>query len=366
MSIFKERLIVPPASWPTDDRFRWERAIAGHGYKGVDNPAACWSARRRENVEDSYGRYLGWLKKLTGKLPGSSAVEHVTPKNIGIYVAYLRQTLAPWSVTTYFEGMKSFVAVTTPVKDIDWMKARYGKMKARSISTRQKTAHLQHTADLVRFGLALMQEANAAIPPNGKVGVHTALKYQAGFMIALLAIDPLRIRNFQDIEIGRSLVFEQKRYLLRFEADETKTGLKIELPLPAEFEPYLKTLLSTHRPVLTKRGVGKSLSNGLWIDFHGKKMNEPTLRETIKRWTKRKFGKHLWPHLFRDAAATSIAQDDPEHVGVITLLFSHTSIKMMKRHYDQSTSIQASREVAEIIHALRTAEIDPDDEESPF
>jgi integrase len=95
-------------------------------------------------------------------------------------------------------------------------------------------------------------------------------------------------------------------------------------------------------------------------------MSEPALRATIERWTKLKFGKHLWPHLFRDAMATSIAQDDPEHVGVIALLLSHTSIDMAKRHYDQSTSLQASRTVAEMIYVLRTAEDDPDDEGSPF
>jgi integrase len=273
-------------------------------------------------------------------------------------------TLAPYSVTTYFEGMMSFVAVTTPVMNIDWMKARYGKMMVRALPTREKTAHLQHTADLVRFGLALMREAEAeaADSPDGKIGALTALKYQAGFMIAMLAIAPLRIRNFQDIEIGRSLICVQKRYLLHFKPEETKTGIEIEHALPAEFEPYLKTLLSKYRPVLVKRGGGKSHLGSLWVDHFGKKMSEVALRDTIKRWTKRKFGKYLWPHLFRDAAATSIAQDDPEHVGIIASVLSHASLKTARKSYDQSTSLQANREAAEMIHTLRTAEIDPDDE----
>jgi hypothetical protein len=366
MSPPKERLTVPPACWPVDDRFRLERAIAGHGYKGADNPAARWSPRRRENVEDSYGRYLGWLKKFKGKLPSDSAVKHITPKNTGTYVACLRETLAPWSVATYFEGMMSFVAVTTPVMDIDWMKTRYGKMKARAFPTREKTAHLQHTTDLVRFGLKLMQEAEAEAPPNGKIGVLVALKYQAGFMIAMLAIAPLRIRNFQGIEIGRSLIYAQKRYLLRFKPEETKTGIEIEHPLPAELEPYLKTLLSKYRPVLVKRGGGKAHSGSLWVDIFGKKMSEIALRDTIKRWTERKFGKHLWPHLFRDAMATSIAQDDPEHVGIIAPVLSHASLTTALKSYVQSNSIMANRQAAEIIHALRLAEIDPDDEGALF
>lgn len=368
MSPPKERLTVPPAFWPIDDRFRLERAVAGHGYKGAGNPAARWSLRRRENVEDSYGRFLGWLKMVNGKLPADSAVKHVTRKNIKAYVSYLRVTLAPFSVTTYFEGMMSFVAVTMPVMNIDWMKARYGKMMVRAFSTREKTAHLQHTADLVRFGLALMREAEAeaADSPNGKIGVLTALKYQAGFTIAMLAVAPLRIRNFQDIEIGRSLICVQKRYLLHFKPEETKTGIEIEHPLPPEFEPYLRTFLSKYRPILTKRGIDQPHSSHLWVDHFGKKMSEVALRDTIKRWTRRKFGKYLWPHLFRDAAATSIAQDDPEHVGIIPSVLSHASLKTALKSYDQSNSIVANRKGAEIIHALRTAEVDLDDEESPF
>jgi integrase len=185
-------------------------------------------------------------------------------------------------------------------------------------------------------------------------------------MIAMLAVAPLRIRNFQNIEIGKSLVYEQGRYLLRFPAEETKTGVEIEIPLPPEFEPYLKVFCSKHRPTLMKQGTGTPIGGSFWIDRGGKKMSEAVLRETIERWTKLKFGKHVWPHLFRDAAATSIAQDDPEHVGVITSLLSHTSIATAKKYYDQSTALQASRSVVGVIYALRTAEIDDAGNEGAF
>ncbi len=359
-------LIVPPASWPADDRQRWDRAVAGKGYQRTENPAARWSPSRREIVEDAYGRFLGLLEKEKGKLAGGSAVNCVAPKNIDGYVAYLRETLAPHSVTLYFYGLQRFVAVTTPVKDIDWMGDRYRKMKARSVPTRQKTAHLRHTADLVRYGLTLMKEVKAETPSRRRLGIRAAQKYQAGLMILILAADPLRIRNFQDIEIGRSLVYEQKRYLLRFEPDETKTGARIEDPLPVEIEPFLKIFCSIHRPALLKQGGRKANTTALWIDRSGKKMGEAAVRDTIKRWTKLKFGKHVWPHLFRDAAATSIAQDDPEHVGVITSVLSHTSIGTAKKHYDQSTKLKASRESAEMIHVLRTSAEDPDGEGSAF
>lgn len=358
-----KRLTIPPAAWPTDDLFRWNRALAGNGYKGADNRAVSWSRRRCENVEDAYGRFLGWLKQHKGSLSSKSCVDAVTPKNIECYIAYLRETLAPHSVLTYFEGVTSFVAVTTPKIDVDWMNARYAKMKARAYSTRPKTAHIQHTATLVKLGIALMNEASAGDPLKGPPDIETALKFQAGLMIVVLAIAPLRIRNFQDIVIGRSLVYEHKRYLLRFSAAETKTGMKIEIPLPAELEPYIKIFCAKYRPALMKQ-AGKLNSLAFWIDQSGKKMREEAIRGTIKHWTQLKFGKHVWPHLFRDAAATTIAQDDPEHIAIVASVLSHTSLRTAKKSYDQSTSLQASRSAAEILFVLQTADVGLDEAEA--
>jgi integrase/recombinase XerD len=354
-------LIVPPATWPADDRERWARAVAGNGYKGPDNPAAKWSPSRREIVADSYGRFLGWLEKSKGKISDGSCAHHVNPKNVAAYVTHLREKLTPWSATIYIGGLLRFVAVTAPKMELDWLQDRYRKMKARAESTRPKTAHLQHTGELVKYGLALMRQATGAKVSKRSRGIRAAQKGQAGLMIAMLAVAPLRIRNFQDIEIGKSLVYESGRYIVRFTAEETKTGVESENLLPPEFEPYLEAFFSKHRPTLIKQGAGKQLSAYLWIDRSGKKMSETTLRDTIKRWTKLKFGKHVWPHLFRDAAATSIAQDAPEHVGVVTSVLSHTSIATAKKHYDQSTALQANRVVASVIAGLRAANDDPDE-----
>lgn len=361
-----ERLIVKPASWPIDDRRRWEKATIGEGFKGMENPAVRWVPKRRKIVEDSFGRFLGWLTNSRGPTAESSAVKDITSKNIKAYIAYLRETLAPWSVTTYFGGLLRFVAVTTPKMEVDWMQDRYRKMKTRSVSTRPKTAHLQHTGDLVEYGLELMRQVEGKNAPKHSLGVRAAQKYQAGLMIAILAVAPLRIRNFQDIEIGKSLVWEQGRYILRFDPEHTKTGAESKNPLPVEFEPYLKAFCTKYRSVLMKKSAGKSISNYFWIDRGGEKMNEATLRETIKRWTKLKFGKHLWPHLFRDAAATSIAQDDPEHVGIVTSVLSHASIATAKRHYDQSTSLKANKRAAEAVFALRMADGSDDDDLSIY
>lgn len=364
MSPQTKRLTIPPAAWPPDDLFRWKRALAGNGYKGADNRAVGWSPRRRENVEDAYGRFLGWLKQQKGGLSGKSCVDAVTPKKIERYIAYLRETLAPYSVLTYFEGVIAFVAVTTPKIDVDWMNARYAKMKARAYATRPKTAHLQHTATLVELGLELMKEALAVNLPGGDPDTETALKFQAGLMIAVLAIAPLRIRNFQDIVIGRSLVYEHKRYILRFSASETKTGIRIEMPLPVELEAYIAIFCAKYRAALMKKQAGKLNSPAFWIDHRGKKMREHDIRATIKHWTELKFGKYLWPHLFRDAAATTIAQDDPAHVAIIATILSHTSLKTAQKSYDQSTSLQACRAVGEILHVLQTADVGLDEAET--
>ena len=77
---------------------------------------------------------------------------------------------------------------------------------------------MQHTIDLYRFGMEVMDTAAAVAAGQ----VAAAQPYQAGLIIALLAARPLRIRNFQALTIGGSLRWDQTRYWLTFVTEDTK------------------------------------------------------------------------------------------------------------------------------------------------
>ena len=78
------------------------------------------------------------------------------------------------------------------------------------------------------------------------------------------------------------------------------------------------------------------------------------LANRIRKHTKEAFGASLPPHWFRDAAATSIAVEDPRHVGDAHHILGNT-LAMTEKHYNQARSLEASRRHHAMLAALRSS-----------
>jgi DNA invertase Pin-like site-specific DNA recombinase len=63
----------------------------------------------------------------------------------------------------------------------------------------------------------------------------------------------------------------------------------------------------------------------------------------ISQLTRARFGHVISPHLFRDAAAASVAIEDPEHVHVTKSILGHTTLRTSERYYVHAQSLEASR-----------------------
>jgi len=71
--------------------------------------------------------------------------------------------------------------------------------------------------------------------------------------------------------------------------------------------------------------------------------------------TRERLGQPINPHLFRDCAATSIAIEDPAHVGIASRLLGHRTGSTTERYYNQARSIEASRLMQNHLLARRKA-----------
>jgi hypothetical protein len=71
---------------------------------------------------------------------------------------------------------------------------------------------------------------------------------------------------------------------------------------------------------------------------------------TLRKHTKETFGASLPPHWFRDAAATSIAVEDPQHV-----CDAHHTLATTQKYFNQPHSLEASRRQQAILAALRSS-----------
>ena len=98
---------------------------------------------------------------------------------------------------------------------------------------------------------------------------------------------------------------------------------------------------------------GADRHDGLWASAKGCPMSGEALYERVCLHTARAFGHAINLHLFRDCVATTIAVDDPVHVGIAAELLGHASLAMTERYYIQAGTMEATRRHQQAMLAAR-------------
>jgi integrase len=237
--------------------------------------------------------------------------------------------------------------------DFRWLFRAAGRLEAQAVSVQNKRQKVVPTDQLVELGFKLMNHAEELVTKNA---IKAAWLYRDGLMIALLALRPLRRRNFSAITLGQHLVDFGDEWMLRFEASETKQRRPIEMVFPASLVDQLRRYISQHRPLLAGAGSCRGTAgDALWVSRDGGPLTPHGFWQVIARRTKDEFGYVLNPHLFRDCAATTIAIDDPGHATTIAPLLGHSSMATSERSYNQARSIEAGRDYQTVLASLRRA-----------
>ena len=143
-----------------------------------------------------------------------------------------------------------------PSTDWRWMGDIVIRLHQLAKPAHDKRQHVVPVHDLFAFGLQLMDSADG---PDGGSMRKRAMDYRNGFIVALLAVRPLRRRNFTMIEIGRHLVRSGEHYWLRFDDTETKTHIPLDIPFPELLLPSLQRYLAVYRPFLCEPQEGEKV-----------------------------------------------------------------------------------------------------------
>ena len=147
--------------------------------------------------------------------------------------------------------------------------------------------------------------------------------------------------NLVQLTLGRELVRRGAGWWLEIPGTDTKTGAAIELPWPEELVPALEIYLATWRPQLAQAGRSTGCS-ALWLSNRGRGLSDQQAYSKIVAHTRSAFGQPVNPHLFRDAAATTMAHDRPEQVRLAAPLLGHRSYTTTERHYNLAQGNQAA------------------------
>jgi integrase/recombinase XerD len=189
----------------------------------------------------------------------------------------------------------------------------------------------------------------------------TAVTYRDGLMIGILSTRPLRLKNLLGLELGRTFVRRVGAWWIDIPAEETKTKVPIEMPIPEDLTSAVDGYLADYRPVLCRRRGrwASPVGNALWVSVDGSPMRDRSTHQRIVEHTRAAFGHPVNPHLFRDCVATSVAVDDPNHFGIAARLLGHRNQATTERYYDQARSIDAIRRHQELVMGIREGTIQP-------
>ena len=136
------------------------------------------------------------------------------------YVAYLhgRGRHRP-AIHTRLNAIERVFSVIAPDADRSFF-ARSLKKISRQGDTDDKLKRIRPSNDLRDLGISLMKEAQIM----NRVEIKTQRRYRTGLQIALLALRPLRLKNFAALEIGKHIkVNNSGNYSIFIPARETKT-----------------------------------------------------------------------------------------------------------------------------------------------
>ena len=232
-----------------------------------------------------------------------------------------------------------------PDRDWRWLNRIHSQIQVRHRPARPKRPRLVSSLELFELGTGLMARAE-----QEDTNCAAAITYRDGLIIALLAARPLRLRNLTGLDLDHTLLRRGPLWWIEFSESETKTNNVIELPWPEALIAALETYLARHRHVLANMRGGslRPVGDALWVSSKGSPMTRNGIYWCITKRTRDAFGHSISPHLFRDCAATSIAIDDPRHVGIAAPLLGHRSASTTEKYYNQAGSIEASPDAASV------------------
>jgi site-specific recombinase XerD len=287
--------------WPDADRIAWIAACRPPERLKRGGAAGHLRQITRDDLARRYGYFLDFLNRRSLLHRDTAAGAHVTPDIVASYLAELKDRVS--SVTVYgsiykLRRVSQFIA---PGRESTWL-SEIEKDLALVMCPRSKFDRLVLTEVLVEAGLSLVAEAETAA---NLTSLARARQVRNGLMVALLALCPIRLRNFAALEIGRTFAEINGQWWIVLPASDTKEKRADERPIDNMLRSAIECYITKFRPILEARGAS---SSALWLSSNdGMPMSYDGIESTIKITTLSTAGVDVSPHLFRTSAASTAA-----------------------------------------------------------
>jgi integrase len=336
---------LPIELWPEADRRAWIAACRPAERLKRGGAAAHLKPITRDDLARRYGYFLDFLSRRDLLSKDAAATAAVTPGNVERYVSELKARVGSVTVYGSIYKLRRASELISAVQDFTWL-SEIEKDLALEMRPRSKLRRWVSAESLVEAGLTLIAEAETAANLSD---LARARQVRNGLMVALLALCPIRPKNFCALEIGSTFVEINGQWWIVLAASQTKEKRPDERPVAEELRASIESYLNTHRPVL----ASGQFCSALWLSSNdGRSMGYGGVERAIKSTTLSTLGVALSPHLFRTAAASTAAMHCGANLNLGAAVLHHTGRTITNECYNRASSASAARSFRHVIRKL--------------
>jgi integrase len=334
--------------WPATDQLAWKEAIRPALRLQRGGAAAHLTKVSQNDIANRYGLYLDFLRRNGLFDVKSGAAELVIPKYVQDYVVELKNRVSSVTLWNSIYKLRRASECLAPDLDYGWL-SEIEKDLALVAEPRDKTDRLVLADRLLEAGLTLIEEAESFAPTP----MRRARGVRNGLMIALLALHPLRIKNFATLRIGESIKKIEGHWWLIIDIKNTKTRRRDERRVPHFMTGIIDRYVDQQRQLL----LGKKAQNpAFWLSStKGAQFTVKNMGTLISKITKQTLGIDVSPHLFRMAASTTAALYGTSNPYLATAVMGHRDERITEEHYNRARSLQAGAILADIIETCKSS-----------
>lgn len=333
--------------WPAADREAWTAACRPSERLRRGGAGSHMKPITLNDLARRYGYFLDFLERqgLLDLKAGAGVL--VTPASVNGYLRELRGRTG--SVTTYgsIYKLRRACQLVDPQRDLTWLIEIENDL-AMLMQPRSKSNRWVLTENLLKAGLTLIEEAERC---GGRSELAKARQLRNGLMVAMLAMHPIRLKNFAALEIGRNLIQIKGRWWIVLSAEETKEKRPDERPIYDLLGSALHRYLTKHRVILTGT---EAPGPALWLSSNdGGPMTYDGVAKVITETTRMTVGIPVSPHMFRTAMASSAAIHGGANPYLASTLLHHRDPQVTEAHYNRASSLNAAKAWGAVLQEYR-------------
>jgi len=335
------------AEWPMADQAAWNEALRPSVRLQRGGAAAHLAKVSQKDIANRYGLYLDFLQRNGLFDPTSGAANLVSPGHVQKFITELKDRVSSVTLWNSIYKLRRAAECLTPNVDFGWL-SEIEKDLALVAEPRDKTDRLVLADRLLEAGLALIQDESFATTP-----MRRARGVRNGLIIALLALHPLRIKNYGTLKVGASIKKIEGHWWLLIHTRQTKSHRLDERRVPEFMTEIIDRYLGQYRPLLLGNATQVS---AFWISStRHTQFTTKNMGTLISKITKETVGVDVSPHLFRMSATTTAAVYGSAMPYLATALMGHRDKRINEEHYNRARSLHASAVLADIIETCKSA-----------